>query len=196
MIEYRGPRRRRSLPALASELVRSAGRLYRRLGGPAPSSPRRPRPNNPDRDTVGTDDPVTLGLDASLARPGANAPGSFFRSGELAAKQLELLRSCSRRDFAMLLNPANIGNSHATARRWRVPPPAWDVNLQVSHAGTPAATSKTPSRRSAREPPTDALFVAGGPFLLSRRMQTGPVGGAPRAACRLWIARICRDRRA
>jgi len=60
-----------------------------------------------------TDDPVTAGFVASLARPGGNITGLSLISTELSGKRLELLKEVLPRALraAVLLNPDNPGHA-------------------------------------------------------------------------------------
>jgi putative ABC transport system substrate-binding protein len=64
------------------------------------------------------EDPVALGMVASLAQPGGNATGTNFLVNEIDAKRLglmhELLPSATR--FAVLVNPADTTSTEATLK--------------------------------------------------------------------------------
>src|SRR5215470_7469895 len=77
------------------------------------------------------DDPVGIGLVASLARPGGNLTGIGIFTTELAAKRLELLRELlpTAGRVAVLVNPANAATTEATLRE--VEPAARTMGLQI-----------------------------------------------------------------
>ena len=65
-----------------------------------------------------TDDPVKLGLVASLARPDGNATGVYFFLSDLAVKQLGLLRELApaATRIGLLVNPDNANAEAVTTR--------------------------------------------------------------------------------
>jgi len=117
------------------------------------------------------EDPVQLGLVASVARPGGNATGINFVSGELAAKRLELLRELvpAATRVAVLVNPADATAMESTLRGLETAARAIGLNLQILKASTSqdihAAFAAIVRERS------DALFVGSDPFFTSRRVQ-------------------------
>jgi putative ABC transport system substrate-binding protein len=115
-------------------------------------------------------DPVKLGLVASLARPGGNATGVNFFSGELAAKRLGLLHELVPKAvrIAVLVNPANASNAEATLRDVQEAAPAIGLQIHVLYASTISEIDAA-FATLARERP-DALYAADG-FFNSRRVQ-------------------------
>jgi putative tryptophan/tyrosine transport system substrate-binding protein len=77
------------------------------------------------------EDPVPLGLVASLARPGGNATGVNFFVLELVAKRLGLLHDLVPKAVrvAVLVNPANATIAETTLRE--VPEAARAIGLQI-----------------------------------------------------------------
>src|SRR5215467_7013526 len=120
---------------------------------------------------IAAEDPVKLGLVASLARPGGNATGINFFTAEVNAKRLGLLRELlpAARQVAILINPTNpINMASALAE---VEQAARDLALQIQIVN--ASTSHqidAAFAALARERP-DALFVAPDGFFTSRRVQ-------------------------
>jgi putative ABC transport system substrate-binding protein len=117
------------------------------------------------------EDPVKLGLIASLARPGGNATGINLLSAEVVAKRLGLLHDLVPKAvrIAVLVNPGNSSIAEATLRDVREAARALGLEIQVLHASTSReieAAFATLVRERA-----DALFVAPDGFFTSRRVQ-------------------------
>jgi putative ABC transport system substrate-binding protein len=117
-----------------------------------------------------TDDPVALGLVATLARPGGNATGVSFLLAELGAKQLGLLKALvpGARRIGLLVNPNNT-TSGVQARDVAAAASTMDTTIDVVHArnGSEIETTFATLVRNR----TDALIVGTDPFLFSRRVQ-------------------------
>jgi putative ABC transport system substrate-binding protein len=118
------------------------------------------------------EDPVRLGLVASLAKPGGNLTGINLLSGELAAKRLELLRRelvprAAR--VAVLVNPANPSTMETTLRDVEAAARSMGLQIQVLRAST-SHEIDVAFATLARER-SDTLFISGDPFFTSRRVQ-------------------------
>jgi len=117
------------------------------------------------------EDPVRLGLVASLARPGGNATGINFLNAEVSAKRLELLHELvpTAARVALLVDPADASNTESNLTE--VPSSARAIGLQIQVLR--ASTSReidTVFVAFVRERP-DALFVGNGAFFYDRRVQ-------------------------
>jgi putative ABC transport system substrate-binding protein len=117
-----------------------------------------------------TDEPVKLGLVASLARPGGNATGVYFFLSDLGAKQLGLLRELvpAAARIGLLLNPDN-ANAEAVTKEVTAAASAIAVAIDVVQAsdrrGIDAAFATLVRDK------VHALLVGADPFLFSRRLQ-------------------------
>jgi len=117
------------------------------------------------------DDPVRLGLVASLARPGGNLTGINFFLGELTAKRLELLRELvpGAVRVAVLVNPTRPANTESTLKDVEAAARAIGLQIHALNAST-SREIEAAFATFARERP-DALFVGTDAFFTARRVQ-------------------------
>jgi putative ABC transport system substrate-binding protein len=117
------------------------------------------------------EDPVRLGLVASLAHPGGNATGVNFFSAELAAKRLDFLRQLvpSVNRVAVLLNPAEPTIAAANLRDAEAAASAMAVQFRVFNASTIAEIDTAFAALAGERP--DALLISSGLLFLNRRVQ-------------------------
>jgi putative tryptophan/tyrosine transport system substrate-binding protein len=117
------------------------------------------------------DDPVNLGLVASLSRPGGNATGINSFATEVVAKRLGLLHDLMPKAvrIAVLVNPANAPVTEATLRH--IPEAASALGLQIRVLNASTNREIEAAFASLGRDPADALLVAGDSFFISRRVQ-------------------------
>jgi ABC-type uncharacterized transport system substrate-binding protein len=170
-IEYRWAESKNDrLPALAAELARRRVAVIATIGNVPAFAVKAATTTIPIVFVV-AEDPVMLGLVASLSRPDGNLTGVSVFNAELTAKRLELLRELvpAATRVAVLVNPLNARTTAATLRD--VEPAARSMGLQIQVMN--ASTSREINAVFAtfvRERP-DALFVDPDPFFTSRRVQ-------------------------
>jgi putative tryptophan/tyrosine transport system substrate-binding protein len=171
-IEYRWAEGRYDrLPELAADLVRRPVTVIVASGGPTVASIVKAATTTIPVVFLAAQDPVSLGLVASLARPGGNLTGINFFSAELTAKRLELLRELvpGTARIAVLVNASNVANSAITLRDLEPAAQAPGLQLQILKASTTREINETFAKFGRERP--DALFVGSDALFDSRRVQ-------------------------
>jgi len=156
------------LPALAADLVGRKVDVITASGGPLAARAAKNATSTIPIVFVSGDDPVAIGLVASLARPGGNLTGVSFLTVELNPKRLELLSELVPQAgmIALLVNPNNsiteriITDVQQAARAKR-------VKLHVLKAGNESEIDAAFAPLVQLQ--AGALVVASDAFLNSRR---------------------------
>ena len=175
-IEYRWAENRLDrLPELADDLVRRGVAVIVTAAPSAALAAKAATTTIPVVFGMG-DDPVKIGLVASLSRPGGNLTGINFLSRELAAKRLALLREMvpSATRVAVLVDPA-FPLTEALVRDIVTAAPTMGLQIQVLNVSTSHEINAAFATFVGERP--DALFVGTGPFLTNRRVQLALLAG-------------------
>jgi putative ABC transport system substrate-binding protein len=159
------------LPSLMADLVRRRVAVVATPGSnPAALAAKAATATIPIVFGVG-EDPVKLGLVATLARPGGNATGINFFAAELAAKRLGLLHELVPKAVrvAVLVNPANATTTEATLRD--IPEAARALGLQIQVVKASTSREIEAAFATLVRDRADALFVGPDGFFVSRGVQ-------------------------
>jgi putative ABC transport system substrate-binding protein len=159
------------LPALAAELVARKVAVIAATGGARSALAAKSATTTiPIVFAIG-EDPVRIGLVASLARPGANVTGINNFIYELSAKRLAFLRQLvpTAMRVALLTNPANAAATETALRDAEEAARAAGLEGKIINASTSgeidAAFAATARDR------IETIFVFPDPFFISRRVQ-------------------------
>jgi putative ABC transport system substrate-binding protein len=159
------------LPTLAADLVRKQVAVLVATSGTAPAIVAKAATATIPIVFTAPDDPVELGLVASLSRPGGNLTGVYFLVGELVPKRLELLRELmpAMTNVAVFVNPTNPARAEAQAREAESAARRMGLRVRIFNAGTGSEINMA-FATLARERP-DALLVSPDPLYVVRRVQ-------------------------
>src|SRR5215472_15722089 len=173
VIEYRWAESRIDrLPEMVTDRIRRQVTVLTAMSGGAAVAAKAANTTIPIVFVAG-EDPVRLGLVASLARPGGNATGINFFNSELTAKRLGFLRDLvpTAKHIGVLVDPNNAAGTESTLRDAESAARTMGLQILVVNATTSheidAAFATFVRER------VDALFVDPSGFFASRAMRRG-----------------------
>ena len=161
----------RRLPELAADLICRQVAVIAATGGtPAAQAAKAATATIPIVFAV-PEDPVGLGLVASLSHPGGTLTGVNFFNAEVSAKRLELMRELvpSAKRVAVLVNPTNAWNMEANLQQLKPAAETLGAQIEVVRA-TSSREIDAAFAAMVRDRP-DVLFVMGDGLFNSRRLQ-------------------------
>lgn len=169
-IEYRATKQYDELATLASDLVRREVGVIFAFGTSNSVRAAKAATSRIPIVFANGSDPVTLGLVASLARPGGNVTGVSFLTSVLVAKRLELLQEIvpEAKTIALLVNPTN---ARIEADKASVDVAARRVGQRVSVLTASTTAEIDTAFTSAAEQRVDVILVNGDAFLSQQSNQ-------------------------
>jgi putative tryptophan/tyrosine transport system substrate-binding protein len=170
-IAYRwAENRTERLPELAADLVRLKAAVITTVGPPAAFAAKAATTTIPSLFIV-ADDPVLLGLVASLGRPAGNLTGINIFNSELVAKRLALLHELvpQAKRVAVLVDPADASNTASTLRD--IDPVSRAIGLQIKTFNASSSREIDAAFEAIATERQDAVFVGASPSLNGQRVQ-------------------------
>jgi putative ABC transport system substrate-binding protein len=186
VIEYRwADNQTDRLPSLAADLVRRQVAVIAATGSVTTALAAKAATATIPILFVAPDDPVKLGLVASLSRPGGNLTGVNFLGLEIAAKRLELLHELvpGGNRFAVLVNPTTLNIESAINE---VRTAARAIGLQVDIFNASTARDIDAAYAALVRERADALFVSPDPVFNARRIQLVHLASRPALPVAYW----------
>jgi putative ABC transport system substrate-binding protein len=117
------------------------------------------------------EDPVRLGLVASLTHPGGNLTGVNFFTVEVVSKRLGLLHQLvpKAKRIAVVVNPADVLSTDGTLREIEAAAHIIGLTFRVYHASTSLEIEEVFTDLARDQ--AEALFVSADGYFVSRRVQ-------------------------